>query len=745
MNIENSFLENKIVDGFPVPSYIRSALAVQIKILEIVDEICKKHNIAYYAESGTLLGTIRHGGFIPWDDDLDIVMIRPDYIRFLNVVKDELPKDYLVLNIYDEDGYDNYLTRIVNSGGINRSSQFLEDNYGCPYSIGIDVFVMDYIPEDRELLADQRNDFMRLNNFIQGDTLTKEESIEAKKLVDTLKKKYSADIPESRILRSQIFLLQDHILAYYNERSHQIGLSPFWITLDAQIYDISYFDKPILMDFEMVKIPVPPFYDSILTKKYGSYSSLVRQGGMHGYPFFESQVELVEENWGKSEYCFFNTDPLKINTSKRKDINVAKERERLYKPFLDNLENAYNALFSVINEGNINLALDILQKCQELAITLGTSIENIYGDNHNSVHVIEKYCEAVYSFYECIENNMADDLNEKYSCLADATNAVSISIDADIINKRYVIFLPYEYNEFASINHIYNGELIKKNTEVYVIPVPFYERNNARDGLSDVKTNGWQFKDVEITDYKKVNLGKMYPDVIIYQSVFDEYNETFLVDRNYQSENLLKCAKEVICIPDMYISDFDSSDYRAYKNFKHFAVTKGVVNADKVVLPSEKVKNIYLSLYKDWAGNDFAKYIEDKIVISPYDIAERNQKILLYYVSPSSIIAYGDRAISKIESCLKIFMDNSDKLKIVWCINETFNAYLRDNMPHVYDKYDKIIENCDRSKISIVNIESSKEAQNIANTATAFYGDGGLIATKCIIRHIPVMIQNVEV
>ena len=55
----------------------------QLNVLENIDRICQKHNIQYQAEWGTLLGTVRHGGFIPWDDDMDISMKRPDYNKFL--------------------------------------------------------------------------------------------------------------------------------------------------------------------------------------------------------------------------------------------------------------------------------------------------------------------------------------------------------------------------------------------------------------------------------------------------------------------------------------------------------------------------------------------------------------------------------------------------------------------------------------------------------------------------------------
>ena len=79
MNIPNSFFEDQVREGFYVPSMIKRAWAAEMEVLSEVDRVCEKYNIDYYADWGSLLATVRHGGFIPWDDDLDIVVKRKDY------------------------------------------------------------------------------------------------------------------------------------------------------------------------------------------------------------------------------------------------------------------------------------------------------------------------------------------------------------------------------------------------------------------------------------------------------------------------------------------------------------------------------------------------------------------------------------------------------------------------------------------------------------------------------------------
>ena len=90
MKFDNSYFDGETREDFYIRPMIKRAWAAQMEILEEIDRICKKHGITYFAEWGTLLGTVRHKGFIPWDDDLDIGMKREDYDRFMHYAPKEL-------------------------------------------------------------------------------------------------------------------------------------------------------------------------------------------------------------------------------------------------------------------------------------------------------------------------------------------------------------------------------------------------------------------------------------------------------------------------------------------------------------------------------------------------------------------------------------------------------------------------------------------------------------------------------
>lgn len=90
-----------------------------MKTLDAVAEVCKKYNIKYFADYGTLLGAVRHNGFIPWDDDMDISVMRKDYNRLLDILNKELADNYVVHSIYTKDSHVQAFTTILNRATID--------------------------------------------------------------------------------------------------------------------------------------------------------------------------------------------------------------------------------------------------------------------------------------------------------------------------------------------------------------------------------------------------------------------------------------------------------------------------------------------------------------------------------------------------------------------------------------------------------------------------------------------------
>lgn len=96
------FYKEEIRCGYTVDEKTKRVWAVQLEMLDEVERICKANGLKYFADSGTLIGTIRHEGYIPWDDDIDLVMLREDYDQFVQIAPDWLKEDLVLQTVYTE-------------------------------------------------------------------------------------------------------------------------------------------------------------------------------------------------------------------------------------------------------------------------------------------------------------------------------------------------------------------------------------------------------------------------------------------------------------------------------------------------------------------------------------------------------------------------------------------------------------------------------------------------------------------
>ena len=129
----------------PEGSMLRKQQMRMLEILLEVDKICRKHDIRYWLSSGTLIGALRHNGFIPWDDDLDIEMLRSDYLRLMQVLPAELPNWLALQNDETDPNYFYFYAKVR-----DRRSRMLEQNgydrLWKEQGIYIDIFPMERHP-----------------------------------------------------------------------------------------------------------------------------------------------------------------------------------------------------------------------------------------------------------------------------------------------------------------------------------------------------------------------------------------------------------------------------------------------------------------------------------------------------------------------------------------------------------------------------------------------------------------------
>ena len=257
-------------EGFYVSDMMKRYWAAQIKVLSVMDDI------PYFAYGGTLIGTVRHGGYIPWDDDFDICMMRQDLNRFLEAADRELPQGFRILDLHREPEYALYLPRIVNTRHIDYSPAFLRDYYGCPYSAGVDIVPLDGMYEDGEREETRRK-----------------KALEAMRAAER-----AASRGDLKGCKSKMLLAEELFAACDAGSAREVAMMPFWTERHSFRFRKDWFEEMRFMPYEQTKIPVPAGYDALLRNIYGDYTRIVRGTGIHDYPVYREQERVFREKTG---------------------------------------------------------------------------------------------------------------------------------------------------------------------------------------------------------------------------------------------------------------------------------------------------------------------------------------------------------------------------------------------------------------------------------------------------------------
>ena len=247
--------------------YIKNIQHCLLIIAKEIKRICEKNSIPYFMIAGTLLGAVRHQGFIPWDDDMDFGMFRADYNNFIAACEKDLNKEcFFLQNVYTDDGFGKYYTRIL----LNNTSidyEYIKD-VKCHKAIFVDVFPYDSIPESK--------------------VLRKKQSIITSFAMRLIKKKMKYGIEcytlggKIELLFERFFTRKTLIKIYENEmQRYNKNQNTSWVCCSnggegysKESLRRSWLNSTELMTFEDTEFPGSVLYDEYLSYFYGDYMTL---------------------------------------------------------------------------------------------------------------------------------------------------------------------------------------------------------------------------------------------------------------------------------------------------------------------------------------------------------------------------------------------------------------------------------------------------------------------------------------
>ncbi len=425
-------------------------------------------------------------------------------------------------------------------------------------------------------------------------------------------------------------------------------------------------------------------------------------------------------------------------------------------------------VFAELSEGNLAKANEYLQTCQQKAIELGEFIEKEEGLGHATVSVLEEFCEVIYQVNEGIlgEDGLAPEV-AKVS-LEKTVDRIAASAAKDIVINKVVVFLPYKASMWDSLETVWERKKAEPNTDAYVIPIPYFEKNP--DGsVKEVIYEGDQYPEsVPVVSYEEFDFEAARPDEIYIHNPYDDLNFVTSVHPFFYSENLKKYTDKLIYIPYFVLAEPNLDDPDVVENNKHFALTKGVVNADEVIVQSEAMKEVYVRALVGHFGEESRPVWENKIkgtgspkfekilamkdqdIEIPKDwlkIIEKpdgtHKKIVFYNIGVVPMLNAEDKMVEKIEDVLKIFKENKDDVALLWRPHPLMISTLESMMPELAERYKSIVEKYKAEGWGIYDDTADMDRSIIISDA--YYGDQSSIVQLYEKLEKPIMIQNPDV
>ena len=326
--------------------------------------------------------------------------------------------------------------------------------------------------------------------------------------------------------------------------------------------------------------------------------------------------------------------------------------------------------------------------------------------------------------------------------------------------KKIIVFLPYNASMWDSMESVWRvAQADEEHCNAYVIPIPYCDKR------ADGSPKKWHCeadkfpKDVPVLDWKRVDLQKLHPDVIVVHDPYEETNRVTSVESRYYTKNLRNCTDKLVYIPYFVFAEPNLNNKGSVTYISKFALQPGVVWSHLTIVQSEAVREIYIRALSEQPGSPDRAFWEKRILglgspkidkilsIRKEDFALPEEwrrvisgkKVILYNTSLTDALNQEERLLGKIRDVIETLRQSKDAT-LWWRPHPLLEVTLRAMRPKIIKGYEEIVANYRKEGWGIY--DDTSEMHRAIAYSDAMYGDGSSIAILYRMTGKPVLVQN---
>lgn len=406
---------------------------------------------------------------------------------------------------------------------------------------------------------------------------------------------------------------------------------------------------------------------------------------------------------------------------------MRRQEKRRVEEFIRTLYQAHDEIKHQIVNHNIDRAQEILGCCQDSVSQLGELIETAEGEECKAIPLLEEYCELVYQIYEEIGLKEEFSVHKMYKRLHKQLIQIENCVKHDIKERLEIVFLPYKASMWDSLESVWMAADADENCDAYVIPIPYYDRN--QDGsLGACHYEGGEMPYyVPIIHYDHYSLEMRRPDIIYIHNPYDDYNYVTTIDPRYYSRELKKYTDTLVYIP-YYSTTGGMAEAQMFCPAYH--------HADYIITQAEKFRKFFDPSLPDEKLKPFGSPKFDRIIRicnnPPKPPAEwkdklDGRKVYFYNTSINGMLGNTDAFLKKMRYVFGCFEGRED-VCLLWRPHPLLESTLDSMRPEFKPLYDQLKRYFIENSLGIY--DDTTDMTNTIAFCDAYIGDSATSVTS---------------